>query len=277
MFRSFADVQTAEMLDLPRPRLEGERPHVVACPMSDDQRSLQAGLVARYERDPQREGRPPRGQRAWPSRPTAGSSPSTPGCSPRGARRFPGSKVNALVENVVAIWERTGPTQGHAARVLRHGRAPDPVGYSVYDEVAEKLVRLRHPRGTDRRDRRRRQRREEAGPLRTGPGGDGPGPDRQHSEDGDRDQRPEAARRPPPPRRPVEAGRGRAAGGPDPPAGERERGGLDLPLRDRGVVRRLHVAGAGDQGPVHRPGDDRGERASAGPRTSAARSSRTPR
>src|SRR5207302_6685164 len=50
MFRSFADVQTADMLDLPRPRLEGGKPIVVACPMSEEQRALQQELVARYER-----------------------------------------------------------------------------------------------------------------------------------------------------------------------------------------------------------------------------------
>src|SRR5881275_2860747 len=50
MFRAFADVQTAEMLDLPRPRLQGGKPIVVACPMSDEQHELQQELVERYER-----------------------------------------------------------------------------------------------------------------------------------------------------------------------------------------------------------------------------------
>src|SRR5262249_53131275 len=50
MFRAFSDVQTAEMLDLPRPRLEGGKPFVVACPMSEEQASLQQELVKRYER-----------------------------------------------------------------------------------------------------------------------------------------------------------------------------------------------------------------------------------
>src|ERR1700677_2575452 len=45
MFRAFADVQTAEMLDLSRPRLKGGKPIVVACPMSDEQRALQQQLV----------------------------------------------------------------------------------------------------------------------------------------------------------------------------------------------------------------------------------------
>ena len=43
MFRAFSDVQTAEMLDLPRPDLEGGKPIVVACPMSDEQRDPPAG------------------------------------------------------------------------------------------------------------------------------------------------------------------------------------------------------------------------------------------
>ena len=37
MFRSYADVQTASMLHLPRPRLLGDKATVIACPMSDEQ------------------------------------------------------------------------------------------------------------------------------------------------------------------------------------------------------------------------------------------------
>src|SRR6187401_600726 len=50
MFRSFADVQTAEMLDLPCPKLQGGKPTAVACPMSGEQQELQHELVKRYER-----------------------------------------------------------------------------------------------------------------------------------------------------------------------------------------------------------------------------------
>src|SRR6266436_5736072 len=45
MFRAFADVQTAEMLNLPRPKLENGKPIVVACPMSPEQHELQQTLV----------------------------------------------------------------------------------------------------------------------------------------------------------------------------------------------------------------------------------------
>ena len=50
MFRSFADVQTADMLNLPRPSLKGGKAETVACPMSDEQQAIQARLVVRYER-----------------------------------------------------------------------------------------------------------------------------------------------------------------------------------------------------------------------------------
>src|SRR6204780_2923310 len=50
MFRAFADVQTPEMLHLPRPELEGGKPQIVACPMSDEQAAIQRELVTRYER-----------------------------------------------------------------------------------------------------------------------------------------------------------------------------------------------------------------------------------
>ena len=108
MFRAFSDVQTAEMLNLPRPRLEGGKPIVVACPMSEEQQALQQELVERYERlrsqkvDPREDnalaittdGR----KLATDARMLSATAPD-----------FPESKVNRLVENVVSIWKRSTP------------------------------------------------------------------------------------------------------------------------------------------------------------------------
>jgi hypothetical protein len=44
MFRQFANVQTAEMLNLPRPKLKGGKPIVVACPMSEEQHPAATGV-----------------------------------------------------------------------------------------------------------------------------------------------------------------------------------------------------------------------------------------
>jgi N12 class adenine-specific DNA methylase len=145
MFRSFADIQTAEMLDLPRPRLEGGKPFVVACPMSDGQATLQQGLVARYERlrsqkvDPREDnalaittdGR----KLALDARLLSGT-----------AEDFPGSKINALVGNVAAIWKKTAATRGTQMIFCDMGVNPTGWGYCVYDDVVAKLVASGIPR-----------------------------------------------------------------------------------------------------------------------------------
>ena len=263
MFRAFADVQTAAMLDLPRPRLAGDKPTVVPCPMSEEQRAIQERLVARYERirsqkvDPREDnalaittdGR----KLALDARLVSGEAPE---CAE--------SKTNALVERVVDVWRRTEEIRGTQLVFCDLGVNPTPWGYSVYEELAAKLVAGGIPRrqiaavGDAESDAKKQAlfERVRQGTVRVLIGCT------QKMGTGTNVQRRLVC--PPSPRRPVEAGRGRAAGGPHPPAGERERGGLHLPVRDRGVVRRLHVAGARDQGPVHRPGDDGRERRQAG-------------
>ncbi len=145
MFRAFADVQTADMLDLPRPRLETGKAIVVACPMSEEQASLQAELVARYERirsekvDPRvdnalaitTDGR----KLALDARLLSGT-----------ATDHPGSKINAMVDKVTAIWQRTAATRGTQMVFCDMGVNPTPWGYSVYEEITRKLVARGIPR-----------------------------------------------------------------------------------------------------------------------------------
>jgi len=146
MFRSFSDVQTAEMLNLPRPRLQGGKPIVVACPMSDEQRELQAKLVERYERlrsskvDPRvdnalnitTDGR----KLATDARMLSATAPD-----------FPGSKINRLVENVAATCNRTAATRGTQMIFCDMGVNPTAWGYSPYDEIIKKLIAAGVPAG----------------------------------------------------------------------------------------------------------------------------------
>ena len=145
MFRSFADVQTAEMLNLPRPRLETGKPIVVACPMSEDQKELQAELVERYERIRSSKV-DPREDNALAIT-TDGRKLALDGrmLSPE-AGDFPGSKVNALVENVTAIWKRTADKRGTQMIFCDMGVNPTAWGYSAYDDVITKLVAAGIPR-----------------------------------------------------------------------------------------------------------------------------------
>jgi N12 class adenine-specific DNA methylase len=145
MFRAFSDVQTAEMLNLPRPRLETGKPIVIACPMSDEQHDLQQELVARYERlrsqkvDPRvdnalaitTDGR----KLALDARMLSGTAPD-----------FLGSKVNALVENVFSIWQRTAATRGTQMIFCDMGVHPTSWGYSAYDDIIRKLIAHGIPR-----------------------------------------------------------------------------------------------------------------------------------
>ncbi len=145
MFRAFADVQTSEMLDLPRPRLESGKAIVVACPMSEEQHELQQKLVERYERlrsqkvDPREDnalaittdGR----KLALDARMLSGDAPD-----------FPGSKVNALVENVAAVWKRTAGTRGTQMIFCDMGVHPTTWGYAAYDDIIGKLIAHGIPR-----------------------------------------------------------------------------------------------------------------------------------
>ena len=146
MFRAFADVQTAEMLDLPRPQLETGKPIIVACPMSDEQGAIQQELVARYERL--------RSQKVDPRDDNALAITTDGRKLALDARMLsataednPGSKINALVENVAAIWERTASTRGTQMIFSDMGVHPTPWGYSAYEEVASKLQSRGIPAG----------------------------------------------------------------------------------------------------------------------------------
>ena len=145
MFRQVSDVQTAEMLNLPRPKLQGGKPIVVACPMSEEQEQLQQELVVRYEKlrsqkvDPRidnalnitTDGR----KLATDARMLSATAPD-----------FPESKINRLVDNVVGIWKTSTPTRGTQMIFADMGVNPTPWGYSPYEEIVQKLVDRGIPR-----------------------------------------------------------------------------------------------------------------------------------
>jgi N12 class adenine-specific DNA methylase len=139
MFRSFADVPPPDMLNLPRPKLEGGKPIVVACPMSEEQRSLQQELVARYER--LRNGKvDPREDNALAITTDGRKLALDARMLSANAPDFPQSKVNALIENVYAIWQRSAPRRGTQLIFCDMGVHPTSWGYSAYDVITRKLI-----------------------------------------------------------------------------------------------------------------------------------------
>jgi hypothetical protein len=144
MFRSFADVQTAEMLDLPRPKLKGGKPSIISCPMSETQRLIQDELVARYDRL--------RTQKVDPREDNALAITTDGRKLALDARLIgpgaddPGSKINALAESLTVIWQKTAGRRGTQMIFSDMGVRQTPWGYSVYDDLIDKLVRNGIPR-----------------------------------------------------------------------------------------------------------------------------------
>jgi hypothetical protein len=139
-FRQVADVQTAEMLKLPVPKLEQGRPITVSAPVSPELKRFVEQLVKRTERikngnvDPRddnmlkitTEGR----KAALDLRLVLGH-----------VRDNPDSKTNMAVEKIHQVWIDSTPQRG--AQLVFCDLSTPQAGtksFSVYDDVREKLL-----------------------------------------------------------------------------------------------------------------------------------------
>src|SRR6202158_804766 len=113
------------MLNLPRPRLQGGKPFVVACPMSEAQYILKQELVARYDRLRSQKG-DARIDNALNITTDGRKLATDARMLSATAEDFPESKVNRLVENVATIWTRTAPTRGTQMIFADMGVNPTP-------------------------------------------------------------------------------------------------------------------------------------------------------
>jgi TolA-binding protein len=143
MFRQSADVQTAAMLNLPRPKLEGEKPAIRNAPATEELKKFVQSLAARADRlktgrvDPSEdnmlkitsEGR----KAALDLRLMKSTAPDEPQ-----------GKVNLAVENIHHIWQATAAERS-AQLVFCDLSTPKDRGSSVYRDMAEKLERLGVP------------------------------------------------------------------------------------------------------------------------------------
>ena len=145
IFRQSADVQTAAMLDLPRPKLEGEKPTIRNAPATPALKAFVQELAARAERlktnrvDPSEDNMlkiTSEGRKA--ALDLRLMKPS--------AKDDPQGKVNQAVENIFRIWQETKPERS-AQLVFCDLSTPKDRGFSVYRDAAEKLERLGVPSG----------------------------------------------------------------------------------------------------------------------------------
>ena len=145
LFRQTADVQTAQMLNLPRPKLEGEKPAIRSAPATPELKKFVQQLVERADRIRMRQVHPHEDNMLKIT--TEGRKaaldlrlmlPSVPD--------NPQSKVNLAVENIHRIWESSKDDR-LSQLVFCDLSTPRDRGFSVYRDMAQKLERLGVPGG----------------------------------------------------------------------------------------------------------------------------------
>ncbi len=138
MFRSFADVQTADMLNLPRPAIEGGKPHVISVPASPELKEYVQTLVKRSE-DLRRKRIDPREDNMLKI--TGDGRKAALDMRLVGREVMGGSdtKISSAVSQIYRIWE-THKDKRLTQLVFCDLSTPNPDKFNVYDEIRDKLI-----------------------------------------------------------------------------------------------------------------------------------------
>lgn len=143
IFRQSADVQTAAMLDLPRPRLDGEKPAVRNAPATPELKAFVQELAKRAERLKTNRVDPSEDNMLKITSEGRKAALDLRLMKPA-AKDDPQGKVNQAVENIFRIWQESKPERS-AQLVFCDLSTPKDKGFSVYRDAAEKLERLGVP------------------------------------------------------------------------------------------------------------------------------------
>ncbi|MBL9171731.1 MAG: hypothetical protein JNN07_28635, partial [Verrucomicrobiales bacterium] len=137
MFRQAADVQTAAMLNLPRPKLENEKPTIRNAPTTPELKEFVQSLAARAER--LRTGRvDPRVDNMLRVTSEGRKAALDMRLVRPGSLDEPNGKVNLAVENVLRIWTETAEKRC-SQLVFCDLSTPKDHGFSIYRDMADKL------------------------------------------------------------------------------------------------------------------------------------------
>jgi N12 class adenine-specific DNA methylase len=145
MFRTFSDVQTADMLNLPRPAVAGGRPRIVAAPASEPLKAFIKTLTDRAER-----------LRTARIDPSVDNMLKITGDGRKAALDMrlvhpfgepeAETKLSLAVDRVVRICEETREARS-AQLVFCDLSTPDPSRFNVYDELRARLIERGVPPG----------------------------------------------------------------------------------------------------------------------------------
>jgi hypothetical protein len=143
LFRDFADVQTPEMLNLPRPSLEGGKNRIITAPATPELKAFVDGLMRRSEKikngsvDPRDDNMlniTTDGRKA-----ALDMRLVNPLSSPHAS-----SKVSLAIKEVHAIWQKTA-AQRSTQLVFCDNSTPSKDQFNVYDAVRLGLIGLGIP------------------------------------------------------------------------------------------------------------------------------------
>ena len=138
MFRSFADVQTADMLHLPRPEIESGKPHITAAPASPELKAFVGTLVERAQKlrsggvDPRKDNMlkiTGDGRKAALDMRLVNPFVDIHG----------DTKVSRAVDRIYRTWDQ-GRDKRLTQLVFCDLSTPNPDRFNVYDEIRDRLI-----------------------------------------------------------------------------------------------------------------------------------------
>ena len=145
VFRTVADVQTADMLNLPRPELENGRPAIAAAPASPELKAFIRTLTERAERL-KKERVDPAVDNMLKITGEGRKAALDMRLIDPGAVADQETKIDLAVSRIIKIWNAT--QDGRSTQlVFSDLSTPDPERFNVYDDVRSKLVRAGVPTG----------------------------------------------------------------------------------------------------------------------------------
>ena len=143
VFRTVADVQTADMLNLPRPDLENGKPAIESAPASPELKAFVRTLTERAERLKKERVDPSvdnmlkitgEGRKA-----ALDMRLVDPGAKPEQE-----TKIDLAVSRIINIWNAT-QNERSTQLVFSDLSTPDPERFNVYDDVRSKLIKAGIP------------------------------------------------------------------------------------------------------------------------------------
>jgi hypothetical protein len=143
VFRAVADVQTADMLNLPRPEIENGRPAIASAPASPELKAFIRTLTERAERLKKERVDPSVDNMLKITGEGRKAALDIRLIDPK-AEPESETKIDLAISRIVRIWQAT-QNERSTQLVFSDLSTPDPERFNVYDDVRSKLVRAGVP------------------------------------------------------------------------------------------------------------------------------------